>query len=1152
MAITYKIHPAIGIARVGNSPSDFFIGPELPGEQPDPSGGFKDSQCRVKRQAARFRVFAHHDDGTSVEIDSSLADITWTVQLVNKKAANPARGNSGSAANLTIDPGSRTVNGPNQRKVFDTGNITLPGTAATNVPLGEIRSDNNNHLLVLGGSGTSGSPAPSMGIGDFWKNPGWYDDVSDGPVTATIKLHSDGSTPAVAGSWVIVAPPKFAPHQDSVITLYDRVLDIMIQAGFATAPTTTSYTKDIYPILQRARDIHWVININPASAMTWADPVTSDPLRQAIFDSLKIPTVVSTADHDMPQINPPDRGDDAGGPLTDRLTATQYAHMQRWKDNTYVNDWIGPPSPETTITPDGLDRAALEACAGGSFYPGIEAGGLPQVSLQDYPGLPADSRPIINQSHYVEAFRLDQSAVHAGDITAAMALPWQADFYYCAQNWWPVPRPEQVIRGGVGNQDWIAAVVGSAPEMVAKWNQLGFVVRQGSQHIEVARCNTASIDLMTPLLNFQDVPQGPMGMVREAALAIVFEVVSPSSAVTLQYAPGGAPSNPLLSAFNTSVTVGPTSGSNIATARLWVIYKALNAGDVLPPQTVTVQDSGMTQSWTITIIGNTVARKTSAAALVLDRSGSMSEDRGDGQSKHASLQQACGIFVDVMLEGDGIGLVSFNQEATVLQPITALGDGSLSDINRGNTKDIINGNGLDPNGSTSIGNGIQAGRGILNSSPQPFDVKSLVVLTDGMENTPLFIADVASSIDEFTYSIGLGKPPDISVPALQEISGNNGGYLLVTGSIGTDNRFLLEKYFLQILAGVSNAEIVLDPNGSLIPGRVEKVPFVLTDADAGVDVILLTPNVPIVDFRLQTPSGSIIEPWLAMSQPGMKYISSNNVAYYRVVLPTELSPNRLEASGVWNALLTIGRPRIDNGQVDLTVLRANPVGRALRPASALRGASPLRQQRTAAMALESFASASTTTGARSVPYSLVVHAYSNVTLEAHTGQASFEPGATIDLYASLAQSGIPLSGGAVWVEVTRPDNSGLTVTLTEVDAGQFSSKHVTTIPGIYRMRFRARGVTRSGQPFTREKTLTAAVWRGGDVPQNPRGDGGGTVSYWCDLVRCLMQGGAISPDLEKRLAAMGLDIVKVRKCVDLICSRTSSGGGSSGGCQCGQ
>ena len=29
-------------------------------EPPDPPGGFKDSQCRVKRQAARVRVYAYH------------------------------------------------------------------------------------------------------------------------------------------------------------------------------------------------------------------------------------------------------------------------------------------------------------------------------------------------------------------------------------------------------------------------------------------------------------------------------------------------------------------------------------------------------------------------------------------------------------------------------------------------------------------------------------------------------------------------------------------------------------------------------------------------------------------------------------------------------------------------------------------------------------------------------------------------------------------------------------------------------------------------------------------------------------------------------------------------------------------------------------
>ena len=85
--------------------------------------------------------------------------------------------------------------------------------------------------------------------------------------------------------------------------------------------------------------------------------------------------------------------------------------------------------------------------------------------------------------------------------------------------------------------------------MVDLWHTLGFVVRQGTEHVEVERCDEASITLLTPDLHFLDVPQGPMGMVRETVLAITFEVISPGSAVTLEYAPGGAPSHPQLVAF---------------------------------------------------------------------------------------------------------------------------------------------------------------------------------------------------------------------------------------------------------------------------------------------------------------------------------------------------------------------------------------------------------------------------------------------------------------------------------------------------------------------------------------------------------------------------------------------------------------------------
>jgi hypothetical protein len=364
MATIYKIHPAIGIARVGNSPNDFFIGPERVGEHPDPTGGFKDAQCRIKRQAARFRIYAHHDDGSVEEITDAEAEITWTVHLVNKKAANPARGNSESASDMSIDPGARTLSGPNQLQMFDSGQIRFSGVAAVSVSLGEIRSDDENHLLVLGGVGKSASPAGSS-IGHFWGNDDWYDDVSDGPVTATVKIRATNDTPSVAGAWVIVAPPKFAPHVDNVITLYDRVLQAMVDAGLATAPATTSYTRDVYPILQRARDSQWVENV--FSAHSWIDPVTSDTLRNTIFNRLTTPVATGT---DMPDLN------EGSGLKDGRLTRIQYEHMERWKNNNYANDWTGIPPVQATITPDGLDRAALENCVGGAFYPGIEAGGL--------------------------------------------------------------------------------------------------------------------------------------------------------------------------------------------------------------------------------------------------------------------------------------------------------------------------------------------------------------------------------------------------------------------------------------------------------------------------------------------------------------------------------------------------------------------------------------------------------------------------------------------------------------------------------------------------------------------------------------------------------------------------------------------------------
>jgi len=69
----------------------------------------------------------------------------------------------------------------------------------TPVPLGELKVK-DGRLLVLGGFGKSDSTKPDNPIGsdpakqDFWANNDyWYDDVSDGPVTARVTLPSGKS-----------------------------------------------------------------------------------------------------------------------------------------------------------------------------------------------------------------------------------------------------------------------------------------------------------------------------------------------------------------------------------------------------------------------------------------------------------------------------------------------------------------------------------------------------------------------------------------------------------------------------------------------------------------------------------------------------------------------------------------------------------------------------------------------------------------------------------------------------------------------------------------------------------------------------------------------------------------------------------------------
>lgn len=495
----YRIHPAIGIARVGDSPDDFFIGPEAPGIPPllkkpgDVSaqpGKYKDGQQRIKRQGARFRIYEFTEDAAGAvtrvrEITAAEAQIEWEVHLANRKAAAPKLQGGGhrnaqvpesKKSKLIIDAGPHKIGGPSQAMKKLQGKFM----ETIDVQLGDLLTDNAGRLIVLGGFGKSQSlPAnvPQDGEMDFADNDGWCDDIADGPVRATIKLNGSAETVSADAAWIIVAPPDFAPPIENVITLYDVVYDMMAKFNPALAvgdKTKVSFTKDIYPIFRRVSNLHWVSAVaarrhgegRSAHFISQVKELASkdqNDLRKMIFEKLRNP---KGGGGNMPKV-PGDNEKLPGAALTE----VQYKRMERWADGKFEADWTGAepaPVPFDQLVekdkPQALDRAALEACVGGPFFPGIE---ISRLVLE--PATYDKKRP----------FRIN-AKLSPGALTERMAVPWQADFRDCGAeggaDWWPGQRPIQVLR----NQQRVEWVPNEWEEldMVEKWTQLGFVIEK--------------------------------------------------------------------------------------------------------------------------------------------------------------------------------------------------------------------------------------------------------------------------------------------------------------------------------------------------------------------------------------------------------------------------------------------------------------------------------------------------------------------------------------------------------------------------------------------------------------------------------------------------------------------------------------------------
>ena len=253
------IHPAIGIARVGNSPTGFFVGPEVTEPATARDQASTATHRGLEAQAARFRVYGYNAAGEVVARADGRTrpTIRWTVHVANRKAAwyqwqmaldiPEAAGSQIPRRNASRQ--GRRPGGAGHRRRADVDRGREHSGAGVRVPrevpgrptYTSARSGptTTGRLLFLGGHGVSASPSgsPIFNPSDpngFINADGWYDDMSDGPVTAEVTIDGPGD-PGRAG-WVVTAPPDYGPSVKGVRTLYDLLFDLYVRAGWLPLP----------------------------------------------------------------------------------------------------------------------------------------------------------------------------------------------------------------------------------------------------------------------------------------------------------------------------------------------------------------------------------------------------------------------------------------------------------------------------------------------------------------------------------------------------------------------------------------------------------------------------------------------------------------------------------------------------------------------------------------------------------------------------------------------------------------------------------------------------------------------------------------------------------------------------------------------------
>lgn len=549
--VKVKVHPGVGIMRVGNSVDAFYIGPEVPGALPPSGISLRDGSGAIARQAARFRLFGYDAAGKVVgEVTAADATLDWRVHLANRKAAwykftkamDIPEATSMGRRNSAVSGAARSglVADAGLHSTTEGTPLALHATAmGVTLQLGELLTDTGGRLIVLPGRGGA-KPWVGTKVYTYANNDGWLDDMSDGPVSATIVM--DGRTLHAESAWVATGPPNYAPGiATGWRTLHDVLEDTWVTGGLLTRSSTVSFRQHILPMFTRLARLQWV-NAGILRDHGWNSPEDlSDPILLAqLADSSpgnkpfrkswknRFRNIDTGAI--QPDKLPPILGDAASFPVNSPrqwigTTALQRYRLGKWVNGDFVADGITEAPVGTSLNalplaqrPAAMDRAALDGCLGDAFLPGCELTWPVRHAqmwrkpyrLKVRSGSEPDYGPSLTKTEVMSANGPLAGSL-PGSLTRWMALPWMTDSVDCRSGYqpgvdqfldtfWPARVPNQVLvqadydivmdgsatltnrrNAFMRRKSWLRNVLVSdyratLNAMVKKWYKLGFVV----------------------------------------------------------------------------------------------------------------------------------------------------------------------------------------------------------------------------------------------------------------------------------------------------------------------------------------------------------------------------------------------------------------------------------------------------------------------------------------------------------------------------------------------------------------------------------------------------------------------------------------------------------------------------------------------------